>query len=57
MTTKQLPGNITLCTCGLPNCPGKGQPWTSHLDHLPKRCRWCKSPNWNRKPKEKKEKS
>jgi hypothetical protein len=55
MTTKQLPGNITLCTCNLPNCPGIGKPWTSHLDHLPKRCRWCKSPNWNRKPKEKKE--
>lgn len=35
------------CTCDLPDCCGKGEPWITRADSLPARCRWCKRHTWN----------
>jgi hypothetical protein len=42
------------CTCELDTCTGvdpagKHIPWVSNDGEIPKRCRWCKSYNWNGK--------
>lgn len=39
------------CTCNLPKCPGKGQPWLSKEDKIPTRCKWCGRYTWNGKDK------
>ena len=36
---------ILKCTCELPGCRGS---WESQGEDIPKRCRWCSSPRWNR---------
>ncbi len=35
------------CVCDLPDCPGKGRPWFSQDEEIPKRCSWCKRYTWN----------
>jgi hypothetical protein len=38
---------VNRCVCKLPDCIGKGRPWESDDENIPKRCRWCKRSSWN----------
>ena len=41
------------CTCELPDCAGKGQPWISNDHMIPERCAHCGRRTWNGKDKRK----
>ncbi len=47
MSIKKTTKVVYECICELPDCPGKGQPWYSQDEAIPKRCRWCGHYSWN----------
>ena len=47
MSVKETTKKVWRCICELPDCIGKGKPWLSKDDKIPKRCSWCKKHGWN----------
>jgi lipoate synthase len=35
---------VNRCVCEWSGCPGKGKPWYSKDEKIPKRCHWCTPP-------------
>jgi lipoate synthase len=38
---------VNRCVCEWSGCPGKGKPWYSKDEKIPKRCHWCTRTTWN----------
>jgi len=47
MSIRKTTKTVYECICELPDCPGKGEPWISQDERIPKRCRWCGHYSWN----------
>jgi hypothetical protein len=47
MSVKQVVQIINECVCEWDDCPGKGKPWHSKDENIPKRCHWCHRTTWN----------
>ena len=47
MSVEKITQTRYRCKCELPDCKGKGKPWTSYGNLPPERCRWCGRRTWN----------
>lgn len=47
MSAEKITETVYRCKCELKDCPGKGKPWTSDNDKIPRQCRWCFRRTWN----------
>jgi hypothetical protein len=47
MSVEKITKVVNRCVCELPDCIGKGRPWDSKDEKIPKRCSWCKRTGWN----------
>jgi hypothetical protein len=47
VSVKQVIKTVNECVCEWDDCPGKGKPWFSKDERIPKHCHWCHRTTWN----------
>jgi len=46
MSVEKVVKTVNKCVCERADCPGKGKPWFSVDERIPKRCHWCHRTTW-----------